>query len=95
MRRHLYDLRFSFIPFLALLVGLGIAGVSWGGDITAEGETSSPPLSTIPSQIWYDIDWAKIRTCEDLIEVLSLLPIAISDSHESFEKIRRFLKEKP
>ncbi len=79
----------SFI--CALCFDLALVGFSgaWGQDnITTyvfQEEFNFPK--------WYQVDWNRVRTCDDLLLILSTIKFGISANYEHFELLRRFLKE--
>ena len=42
---------------------------------------------------WYSFDWNKVKTVEDLKEILSSLGMTVSDKAPGYENLKKFLKE--
>ena len=47
----------------------------------------------IEVQNWYSFDWDKVKTLEDVKEILSALGMTVSDKVPGYQKLKKFLKE--
>ncbi len=80
----------SFICMLCFALALVGSSGAWGQDnITTyvfQEEFKWPK--------YYLIDWNRVRTCDDLLQLMSLMfKVTVTEDYENFEEVRRFLKE--
>lgn len=41
---------------------------------------------------WYDIDWNKVRTLEDIKTILKAFQVKVPDNHQNIKELSPFLK---
>jgi len=59
----------------------------------SECEPSCESAWKITTPNWAYIDWDKVKTLEDIIEIFRVVEISVDRNHPKYQLLKRFLKE--